>query len=52
MFYSLSSAFFFGGDKTDTNHFKYAISPPLKENKRLKFDPDVEMNHVREKGKL
>ena len=34
---SLSSTFYFIGDKIDADCFKYKITPLLKENDRLKF---------------
>ena len=39
------------GDKISADHFKDEIAPSLKANNRLKFDQDVALNHVREKGK-
>ena len=49
--FSLSSSFFFIGDKIDTDCFKYEIKPSLKSNYRIKFCRDVAMNRVRDQGK-
>ena len=51
MLYSLSSIFFFIGDKISADSLKDEITPSLKANDRLKFDQDVAFNCVIEKGK-
>ena len=47
--YSLS---FFVVDKTTADCFKYAITPSLKINNRLKFYQNMAMDHVIDKVKL
>ena len=51
LFCSFSSEFYFIGDKSSADHFKYKITPSLKENDRLKLAQDVALKRVREKGK-
>ena len=51
MFCSLSSVFYFVGDKNVADRFKYEITPSIKSNERLKFDHNISMNYVKEKGK-
>ena len=51
IFCSLSSEFFFIGDRVSADQFKYAISPLLKVNESLKFAQYVAMNNLKEKGK-
>ena len=43
--------FFFVGEKVAADYFKDDIIPLLKIKSRLKFDQDVVLDHVREKGK-
>ena len=51
MLCSLSSEFYFVGDKIATDSFKDEIAPYIKKNKRLKIPQYVAINHVREKVK-
>ena len=44
-------SFFFVGYKISADYFKDEITLSIKSNDRLKFDQDVTMNHMREKGK-
>ena len=48
---SLSSAFYFIGDKIAADRVKYNIKPSLKSNNRFKFAQDVKTNCGRERGK-
>ena len=49
--FSLSSVFYFIGDKIAADIFEYEITPSLKANDRIQFDKGVVLNHVQEKGK-
>ena len=51
MFYSLSSAFYFFGDKIFADNLKDEIRPSLNLNNRLRIYQYVAMNRVRENGK-
>ena len=51
MFCSLSSSFYFIGDKIADDHFKDEIAPSLKANDKLKFAQYLTLNRVRENGK-
>ena len=51
MICSLSSAFYFIGDKISADCFGDNNTLSLKENDRLKFTQDLALNHVIEKGK-
>ena len=48
---SLSSAFYFVGDKIVASRFLNESKSSIRENYRLKFSQDAALNHVREKGK-
>ena len=48
---SLSSEFYFIGNKIAADCFKDEITPSLKANDRLKFAQDMALNNVIEKGK-
>ena len=48
VFCSLSSAFYFIGDKIAADNFIREITPSLKAEDRLKFSQDVALNHVRD----
>ena len=48
---SLSSAFYFIGDKFSVDIFNDEITPSLKENAGVKFDQYMALNHIREKVK-
>ena len=52
MFCSLSSEFYFIGDKIAADCFKDETTPSLQSKDRLKFNQDVALNHIREKLKL
>ena len=51
MLCSLSSEFYFIGDKSYVDNLKDEITPSLQANDRLKFSQNVALNHVREKIK-
>ena len=51
VFYSLSHAFFFIGDKIAAKFLKDKIISSLKANNRLKMSQDAALNRIREKGK-
>ena len=51
MFCAFSSLFYFIGDRISTEIFEDEITPSLKENDRLKFSQDVELNNMRKKVK-
>ena len=51
MLSSLSSEFYFIGDKFYADFLQDENTPSLKENDRLKLYQDVALNHVTEKGK-
>ena len=46
---SLSSEFYFIGDKIAADHFWKKITPSLKKNDGIQFAEDVVLNHVIEK---
>ena len=49
--FSLSSVFYFIGDKIAADIFEYEITPSLKANDGIKFSQDLILNHVIDKGK-
>ena len=51
VFCSLSSLFYFVGDKISDDNFKDEIKPSFKASEGLTFAQGVVMNHAREKGK-
>ena len=51
MFCSLSSVFYFIGDKIDVDHFKDEITPSLEVNDGFNFSQNVAFDHVRDKSK-